>query len=694
MQHNYQNWKLDLDANHILWLTVDRQGSNVNSLNRALLSEFDQILDEIKRDKEIKAVIIRSGKSSGFVAGADIEQFVHIKSEEEAFDLVRQAQLVFDKLDHLPMPVVAMIDGFCLGGGLELALACDYRVAEDGSRTMIGAPEVKLGLQPGWGGTVRLPNLIGVLSAMDLNLSGRSIDGKTAEKMGVVDVAVPQRQLEHAAKYYALNKPKKHQPIWWQELLAHRWLRPLVAKKLYAELAKKVSKDHYPAPYAIVENWEKDGAKGEEAMIGEARSIAQLMMTPTSRNLVRVFFLQTAMKAIGKDTKFKPNHIHVIGAGTMGGDIAAWCVFKGYYVSLQDCAPDYIAPAVKRAYELFKKKLKNPRLVQAAMDRLIPDVEGNGIAKADIIIEAISENLADKQSLYQKIEPQMKADAILATNTSSLPLDELNTVLKHPERLVGIHFFNPVAQMQLVEVVQGVKTDAMLYKKALAFVRGIDRLALPVKSMPGFLVNRVLMPYLLEAVKIYEEGVPAATIDQAALAFGMPMGPIELADTVGLDICLSVATILANHYRLTVPPLLQEMVNKRELGRKTKKGFYQYEKNKAVKITVTPDPEQVEQIQNRLILIMLNEAVRCLREGVVETQDLVDSGMIFGTGFAPFRGGPLHYAKSMGIDKLMKKFHQLEIKYGARFRADEGWKLLEDKQRDPMKVSSKTTVSE
>lgn len=691
MQHNYQNWKLDLDADHILWLTVDREGSSVNSLNRALLSEFDQILDEIKRDKEIKAVIIRSGKSSGFIAGADIEQFIHIKSEDEAFDLVRQAQKVFDKLDHLPVPVVAMIDGFCLGGGLELALACDYRIAEDGPRTTIGAPEVKLGLQPGWGGTVRLPNLIGVLSAMELNLSGRSIDGKTAEKMGVVDAAVPQRQLEHAARYYALNKLNKHQPIWWQALLTHRWLRPLVAKKLYAELAKKVNKEHYPAPYAIVSTWEKNGAKGEEAMIDEARSISQLMMTPTSRNLVRVFFLQTAMKAIGKDTKFKPSHIHVIGAGTMGGDIAAWCVFKGYYVSLQDCAPDYIAPAVKRAYELFKKKLKNPRLVQAAMDRLIPDVEGHGISKADIVIEAISENIADKQSLYQKIEPLMKTDAILATNTSSLPLDELNTVLKHPERLVGIHFFNPVSQMQLVEVVQGVKTDPHIYKKSLAFVRGIDRLALPVKSMPGFLVNRVLMPYLLEAMKLYEEGVSPALIDEAAVAFGMPMGPMELADTVGLDICLSVATILANHYRLTVPHLLQEMVAKRELGRKTKKGFYQYEKNKPVKLAVVADPQQIEQIQNRLILMMLNESVRCLREGVVESQDLVDSGMIFGTGFAPFRGGPLHYAKSIGFDKLMKKFHQLEIKYGNRFRPDEGWKFLEEKLQGVAKAS-KTTV--
>ncbi len=673
LEKTYENWKLDIDQEHILWLSLDRKDSAVNSLNQEVISEFDQILEQIKIDSTLVGVIILSAKSSGFIAGADIEQFVKLQNENEAFTLIRQAQLVFDKLQDLKIPSVAMIEGFCLGGGLELVLACRYRVAEEGPKTLLGAPEVKLGLHPGWGGTVRLPRLIGVMPAMDMNLTGRMVSARAAAKSGLVDAAVPKRQLQRAARYYVLHKPPKHRPPMWQEIASYSWIRPLVAQLLNRKLAEKVNREHYPAPYATVSNWVKDGPYAKQAMENEAKSIAHLMMTPTSRNLVRVFFLQTRLKGLAKEVRFKPQWVHVIGAGTMGGDIAAWCALRGLRVTLQDRVPELIAPAVKRAHELFEKKLKHPRLVQAAMDRFVPDVEGKGVSKADVVIEAISENLTTKQALYQAIEPHLKPDAILATNTSSLPLDELNQVLKNPERLVGIHFFNPVAMMQLVEVVTGDKTDPGIADKAIAFVRGIDRLPLPVKSRPGFLVNRILLPYLLEAMLMLEEGVPAVNIDAAAVNFGMPMGPVELADTVGLDVCLAIAEIMVGHYGSSVPEALRQKVAKGELGRKSGQGFYKYIKGKRIKTPVTETMLNPADISDRLVLRLLNESVACWREKIVADADLLDAGMIFGTGFAPFRGGPMHYAASIGIPILTERLRALQSKYGDRFRPDTGW---------------------
>jgi len=673
---SYQNWQQHIDDNHVLWLTIDRDGSAVNSLNRAVIEELDDILDHL--DPSVVGIVIRSGKSTGFIAGADIEQFVALKNEEEAFDLVRQAQHVFDKLADLKISTVAMIDGFCLGGGLELALACKHRVVDDGPKTQLGAPEVKLGLHPGFGGTVRLPQLIGVLPAMKMNLAGNPLSGKAAAKVGLADVAVPKRELERAALYYASHKIAKHKPSLFEDFLTYSSIRPLVAKRLYKQLEQKISRAHYPAPYAIVDNWLSDGATGKDAMIDEAKSIAKLLVGSTSRNLVRVFFLQTRMKALGKGVRFPVKHVHVIGAGTMGGDIAAWCALRGLTVTLQDRLPELIVPAIKRAHDLFVKKLKLPRLVQAAMDRLIADPQGAGVKKADVVIEAVTENLAVKQAIYHAVEPQLKPGAILATNTSSLPLDQLSQVLNKPERLIGIHFFNPVAKMQLVEIVHNESTDPEVVGKAISFVRGIDRLPLPVKSQPGFLVNRVLMPYLMEAMAMLDEGISAATIDKAAVDFGMPMGPIELADTVGLDVLLAIADILMPYYGGTVSERLRQLVASKKLGRKTEEGFYQYNKGKPVPPPVTIDvsAEQKNLITDRLILSMVNEAVACLREKIVEDADLLDAGMIFGTGFAPFRGGPIHYAESLGIDHVVSKLHELEGKFGARFKPDQGWEQL------------------
>lgn len=670
----YNHWKLSVDSDNLLWLSLDRKGSGVNSLDSAVITELDEIITEIEGNASLVGVIIVSAKPSGFIAGANIEQFVTLQDEEQAFALVRQAQQVFDRLATLKIPTVAMINGFCLGGGLELVLACRYRVAEEGMKTQLGAPEVKLGLIPGFGGTVRLPRLVGVLSAMDLNLSGRPINAKAAAKIGLVDAVVPLRHLERAARSIALSKPPAYRPPTWQLVLTYPWVRPLLAKTLNKKLAAKVNKKHYPAPYVIVENWLDNGAKGDEAFVREAKSISKLLVSETSRNLVRVFFLQTGLKSMGKNAHFAAAHVHVIGAGTMGGDIAAWCALRGFNVTLQDRMPELIAPAIKRAHDLFVKRLKQPRLIQAAMDRLIPDTDAEGVRMADVVIEAISENLHTKQALYQSIEPMLKPDAILATNTSSLPLSELSQVLANPERLVGIHFFNPVAMMQLVEVVYGAHTDTQVAAKAMSFVCSLEKLPLLVKSSPGFLVNRILMPYLMEAFLLLDGGVPAAVIDKAAVKFGMPMGPIELADVVGLDVVLAIAEILIPYFGGELPARLQQCVVRGNLGLKSGRGFYQYEHGKRIPTQNTSTYFNLEDISDRLIYRMLNEAAACYREGIVADDDLIDAGMIFGTGFAPFRGGPLHYAKSLGVTSVIAKLQTLADQHGERFKPDEGWR--------------------
>lgn len=685
----YKNWQLSTDENNILWLALDRADSSVNTLNRAVLEEFEQILDSLVQGKLTPtALIIKSGKSNGFIAGADISQFSQLTDVNEAFELVRKGQMVYDKLDALPFTTIAMIDGFCMGGGTEMALACDYRIAEEGQKTRIALPEILLGIHPGWGGSVRLVRLIGPAKAMDMMLSGRGLTARAAAKLGVIDVAVPQRQLVRAARFYALNKPTRKSLSMMTKLTNLPFIRPVLGHFLRRSvetreiarnpidqlkiafdwrMEKKVTPEHYPAPFALIDLWVEDGAKGDKAYINEAQSVGKLFFTDTSKNLVRVFHLHERLKNIAKNIEFQPQHVHVIGAGTMGGDIAAWCALRGLTVTLQDREPKLLTNAIKRASRLFQERLKVAREAQAAMDRLIPDVDGVGIVKADVIIEAIYENLEAKQALFADIEKRAKPTALLATNTSSIPLDEISQHLVDPSRLVGIHFFNPVAKMQLVEVVEGAKTSSIVFNQAMAFVRRIDRLSLPVKSSPGFLVNRILMPYLNEAMRMIDEGISMTAIDNAAVQFGMPMGPVELADTVGLDVCLSVAQNLSAHFGGTIPVRLQKMVEAGKLGRKTNAGFYVYKNGKAEKPALPKSPIDLKQLSDRMIGKMLDESDKCLKEGVVADADLLDAGMIFGTGFAPFRGGPMQYQRSLraGIPMVKPVTLPAEMKHEA-----------------------------
>ena len=677
MENTTENvhFKVATDDDNIVWLHFDKADAGTNVLNAEVFDQLDQHLQSIAAQSP-RGLVILSDKTNGFIAGADITAFTRIKTSDEALGFLHRGQEVFNRLEALPFPTVALIHGFCLGGGTELSLACRYRVTRDDPGTRMGLPEVKLGIHPGWGGSARMVPLIGGLKAMDLILSGRSIDGRTGKRMGLVDLVVPERHMRAAARKLVMESPPPHQPGLLDRLSNNSLLRPLLARVFSQQVAKRAPRNQYPSPYAMIDIWRKHATDKRRMLDAEAQSLAHLMTGATAQNLVRVFFLQEQLKSLGKDKTYQPKYVHVIGAGTMGGDIAAWCTFRGFHVTLQDQSPERIAPAMKRAYTLFKRKLKRPIKITEAMDRLMPDHKGIGVERADIIIEAIFEDADVKRSLYKDIEHRMKPDAILATNTSSIPLEELSSALSNPERLVGLHFFNPVAMMQLVEVVTGEATSAEVAARAMTFTRQIDRLPLPVTSTPGFMVNRILMPYLMEAVLLEAEGVPPAVIDKAATDFGMPMGPVQLADTVGLDICLHVAEILAEHFNAEIPQRLKQLVADGNLGRKSGRGFYSYKKGKPVKQKAGDGNWNVDEITNRLIDRLLNESVSCVREHVVESDELLDAGMIFGTGFAPFRGGPMHHIDAVGAEVIYQQLQSLEKLRGKRFTPDSGWDAM------------------
>jgi 3-hydroxyacyl-CoA dehydrogenase/enoyl-CoA hydratase/3-hydroxybutyryl-CoA epimerase len=664
-------WSATLDAERIAWLVCDTPGSSTNVLSAAVLRDLGVQLKGLVASRPA-GVVVHSAKKGGFIAGADIKEFLKIRTPAEGYELIRAGQAVLQQLEDLPCPSVAALHGFALGGGLELALACTYRVGADDPSLSLGFPEVLLGIHPGFGGTVRSVQIIGVRPALDLMLKGKPYKGPRALQVGLIDELVPPSALLDRAKALLLRAPPKATAPFVDKLLNMPPVRPFVARQAASALRHSVRRDQYPAPYAIVDLWQRHGAAGAQSYEAEARSISELMCTPTSRNLVRVFMLQDRLKSLGGKSAAEFRHVHVIGAGVMGGDIAAWSALRGMTVTLQDRSLELIQPALDRAKAFFDKRLKEPAAAAAAAARLTADVRGDGAAGADAVIEAIVENVEAKRALYAELEPKLKPTAILATNTSSIRIEILCANLQDPGRLVGIHFFNPVAQLQLVEIVQGAGTRPQMVQDALRFTRKLDKLPLPCKSAPGFVVNRILTPYVNEALFALEGGVPAAIIDKVAKDFGMPMGPIELTDVVGLDVSLHVGRVLAEAFHRTVPEILVKLVEQKKLGRKSGEGFYVWRDGKPMKpesprFAVPPD------LEDRLVLPLLNEAMACLREGVIDDADLLDAGAIFATGFAPFRGGPLQYARSRGIANVVARLDELAQRHGERFRPDPGW---------------------
>ncbi|HNB63595.1 MAG TPA: 3-hydroxyacyl-CoA dehydrogenase NAD-binding domain-containing protein [Rhodocyclaceae bacterium] len=632
-----KHWTLERDADGLAWATLNVADAATNTLGRAVLDELGALLDDLDRQPPT-GLAIRSGKPAGFIAGANIEEFTRIDSAEAARTLVNRGWALFNRLAAVTYPTLALIRGHCMGGGLELALACRYRLTVDEPGTRLSLPEVMLGIYPAWGGMLRLPRLIGPAAALDLMLTGKSVDALKAKRLGLADDCVPPRVMDSAARVVLLSGRSPRRLPFGQRLL-NGPLKGVVAARARTTVAAKARPEHYPAPYAIIDLWANHGGNALAAPAASPSSLEAIFRSPTAKNLIRVFFLQERLKGFGKDTDFRPQRVHVVGAGVMGGDIAAECALRGMVVTLQDQSAERIAPAIARAAKRFERKFRGKRReARFALDRLIPDPAGHGVARADVIIEAIFENLEAKRTLLADLERRARPDAVLASNTSSLRIGDIATALREPARLVGIHFFNPVAMMPLVEVVRtGHTADAPL-RCAAAFVRALDKLPLPVRDEPGFLVNAVLGPYMYEALRCVDEGIAPATVDAALTAFGMPMGPIELVDTVGLDIAVAAGTALAGADAV-LPRTLADKVAAGQLGRKSGQGFYLWQNGKAQKSAPGPLPDGLAE---RIVLPLRQAVQACVDKGVVADADLADAGVIFGTGFAPFTGGPLH----------------------------------------------------
>ena len=668
----WRHWTLVRDENQVAWVYFDRADATVNSLSEAVMRELGELFGQLEADLP-RGVVLRSTKPGNFCVGADLGEFRGLQDPQEIVTRLEEAHTLVDRLENLACPTLGVIHGTCVGGGLELALCCDYRLALPDA--VIGLPEIRLGLHPGLGGTARLTRLIDPVEAMTLMLTGRTLNAERARKAGIVDRIIEERHLLPAVMAMLNGElVESGRPGLKSRLLMTTPARRLEARQMRAKSAEKADPRHYPGPEALIRLWEEHGGDAAAMRHEEIRSFAALLAGETAQNLIRVFFLQEGLKHATRTVRNDIERVHVVGAGSMGGDIAGWCALQGLRVSLFDTESGSLAGAVKRTAELCERRHLKKREAQAVLDRLVPDPDNYGVRHADLVIEAIPEQLDFKRKLYRELEPRMAENAILASNTSSIPLEELASGLENPQRFLGLHFFNPVARMQLVEVVRPDHVATQTLDRAIAFVGRINRLPVTVSSSPGSLVNRVLMPYLLEAIMLLDTGVAPEVIDRAAEDFGMPMGPVELADQVGLDICLAVAEMLGERLETPLPPIpewLRQRVAAGELGRKTGQGVYRWKEGKAQK---NGEVAQVDKdLADRLVLPLLNACMTCLSEQVIADSEQLDGAMVFGTGFAPFRGGPMHYARKRGYDAIGKRLGELATRYGERFKPDTGW---------------------
>src|SRR3546814_138602 len=601
----FSHWQAEQREDGIVVLTFDRAGESVNTFAQDVLIELEALLERLSLDPP-KGLVLRSGKAKGFIAGADIREFAEFDAKGTIGDSIRRGQQAFQRLAELRCPTVSAIHGFCMGGGTEISLACDYRVASNDPSTRIGLPEVKLGIYPGWGGSVRLPRLVGAPAAFDMMLTGRTLSASAAKAIGLVDKVVDEATLLDAAVTLAqkgTTRPFRQRFLAW---ITNTWpARQLLAPQMAKQVARKAPKAHYPAPYALVETWRRSGGGTQALLAAERKSVVKLAGTPTARNLTRVFFLQERLKSLGgKDSGIK--RVHVVGAGVMGGDIAAWAAYKGFDVTLQDREQRFIDGAQVRAQELFAKKVRDEAKRPEVAARLKSDLAGDGIPGADLVIEAIIEQAEAKRELYAAVEPRLKPEALLTTNTSSIPLDELRGHIQRPAQFAGLHYFNPVALMPLVEIIHHDAMAPETGQRLAAFCKAIGKLPVPVAGTPGFLVNRLLFPYMLEAATAYSEGIPGAVIDKAAVKFGMPMGPIELIDTVGLDVASGVGQELAPFLGLEIPPALATPPEPGKRGKKDGQGLYAWAEGKPKKPEVPKDYKVPGDLEDRLVLPLLN----------------------------------------------------------------------------------------
>jgi len=671
---------------NIGFITFDQPDSKVNVLNSATLLAFDKILDEVK-GKNLKALVLQSAKKDIFIAGADIKEIENITESWDANAKAQAGQRVMDKLEDLGIPTVALIDGVALGGGCEMALACRYRVMTFNDKIRIGLPEVNLGIIPGFGGTYRLPRLIGLQQGLKMIVSGVPINSSSAFKCGLADRLYPSVGLLESLREFIeeiAHEPGKRifKPAAFKGLAAFLEKNPLgqmVVFKKTIESIQKATKGFYPSPLKAVEVIRKTWVLPREAALDiESSAFAQLVITPISKNLVKVFFLSEKYKKLtipgAEDIKPMPiKECAVIGAGVMGGGIAQLLSDRGVWTRLKDINLDAIAKGLKAAWDVYaqamKRKKAKPHEVAAKMAMISGTVDYSGFANAQFAIEAVVENLDIKKKVFAQVSNVLSSKAILASNTSSLSVTEMALASKDPSRVIGFHFFNPVHRMPLIEIITTEFTSVQTLVSTLEFAKRLGKTPVIVKDAPGFLVNRILLGYINEAGRMLDEGGSIVEIDRIATDFGMPMGPFTLSDEVGLDVGVKVLHVLEAGlgHRFKPVKIFDEVLAQKLLGKKSGKGFYIHGKQRVVngqvqslvKASGVPQKEVIE----RMIYMMINEAAMILQERVVDGPDTVDIGMIMGTGFPPFRGGLLRYADSIGIDHLIDGLEKLEARF-------------------------------
>jgi 3-hydroxyacyl-CoA dehydrogenase/enoyl-CoA hydratase/3-hydroxybutyryl-CoA epimerase len=698
---NLRNFSVDRDNAGVFRLTLDVPGRAVNVLDRGVMTELEQIVAELENRDDVTLVVIESGKESGFLAGADVDAISSISCVEEAERVLEQGQRLFSRIECLPMPTLAVVHGPCLGGGLELALACDYRIARDNSSTKIGLPEIKLGLIPGWGGTQRLPKRIGLMSSMEMILTGRHLSAGEALKIGLIDRAVPPerwpeevaRVIDQLAAGKSIRRPRFGIGALLQCVLSSAPARPFLLKLAKKKTAAK--SHHYPALDAAW-NAIADGYRsGVDGYATERREFGKLIFSPTCRQLLHLFESRERARSVKTWAARTDQWVHgdpirklgVVGAGAMGAGIAQVAATRGYEVSIKEADREAALAGANRIDRLVtqyghRKGWDEARTAQLR-GRIDIAADFDSFEGVDCVVEAIVERMEIKQSVLAAAEAAVGPSTILATNTSALSVTEMSKSLLHPNRFAGLHFFNPVHRMELVEVVRGRNTDDATIARLVAFVRALGKTPIVTSDSPGFLVNRILFPYLGEAVLMVREGHKIATIDREIRAFGMPMGPLELLDRVGLDVALHVAQSLGGLLcdADQVAEVLAVLVERQETGVKSEIGFYDYRNkpktargNSDLVATIDVPATSVQwvddglsEIQRRLLYPMLAEAIRCSDEAVVEYPWAIDLAMVLGTGFAPHRGGPLRLVDQIGAITVHSNLDKLRSQFGDRF---------------------------
>lgn len=652
-----RNFRFHMDAKGIAWITFDMAGSSANIWNETTLREFDLCLEALKRDTSVRALVLASGKEKIFVAGADLKA-IRNAPVRKVETMIERGQVIFNRLASLPFPKIALIHGACLGGGLEVALACNARIASDSDVTRLGLPETQLGIIPAWGGSTRLPRLLGLPAALDLIVSGKQVKARAAHRLGLVDRVVPREHLEAAARrMLEQGLPDRVQP------LNHTfWKLPGIRQALGHHVRGQVmakTRGLYQAPLRAIEVATQSAVLPlHKALEQERHAILDLALTPQTEHLIDVFFRreEASKKPYPRGVALPVHDVAVIGAGVMGSGIAHWIASKGHHVLMQDVSTQSLAAGLQRVHSLLQDGVKRRSLTERDMrdslDRITPEHTAVPLTRFPLIIEAATEDMELKKKIFADLATRAGPDAILATNTSALSVTDLALSLPHPERVIGLHFFNPVHRMPLVEIIITHATTDDVIATAVTFVQRLGKTPVVVKDSPGFVVNRILMPYLMEAVRLHESGIPAEVIDEAMLEFGMPMGPLRLLDEIGLDVASHVATTLCAAYpdRMASSPLISRMVAEGKLGKKSGEGFYKHGREKHHKKAVIRDHAQVEQVQHRLALLLSNEAARCASEGLTRDPADIDLAMILGTGYPPSRGGPLSWIHEYGED--------------------------------------------